>query len=443
MDFATRDSVRGACLGGGLSPCRPLTMPALARRYLAPLASAPWRWDDGGEVIAWIDGQTIAFRAEVEAVRRPACAIRHFLPSVPWCYCWPHAATAGGASPHWLIATASLETTLQRREFPAWLEGLFVQLDAVHALPAELRVTPSAKADLAEMVFEQCPNVAFLRTRRKSIRWAISSYLGPEMLAPQAELPHTLDSVLHELRCLHEGLKRIDAEKLKLRRRTGLDRLVQPGGRRPAARWNRARRLIARLRRDPELGGVARIAGQLLAAVHLPRSLLDHEDLPVGGISDISNRGPLDRLLLSELAHDDLTLAVRIARSEALYLRRESPPRSPPKHRALLIDAGIRLWGVPRVFAAAVGLSLVAGSDRNICVDAYRACGRSVEPVDLTQREGLIEHLEALEADAHPGDALGGVLRGRREAWRPHGRGGGDRRRRGRGSCLSASDCRD
>ena len=72
----------------------------------------------------------------------------------------------------------------------------------------------------------------------------------------------------------------------------------------------------------------------------------------------------------------------------------------------MLIDAGIRLWGVPRVFATAVALSLVATADRHIRVDAYRACGRTVEPVTLTRREGLVAHLEALETDAHPGNAL-------------------------------------
>ena len=34
---------------------------ASARRYLAPFGFSPWRWDDEGEVITWIDGQTIAF----------------------------------------------------------------------------------------------------------------------------------------------------------------------------------------------------------------------------------------------------------------------------------------------------------------------------------------------------------------------------------------------
>ena len=57
-----------------------------------------------------------------------------------------------------------------------------------------------------------------------------------------------------------------------------------------------------------------------------------------------------------------------------------------------------------------MALSLAATTDRNIRVDAYRACGRSVEPVTLTQREGLIAHLEALEPDAHPGDALAAFL---------------------------------
>ena len=79
----------------------------------------------------------------------------------------------------------------------------------------------------------------------------------------------------------------------------------------------------------------------------------------------------MDRLLLSELAHDDLTLAVRIAMNEALYLRRETPPSNPPKHRAVLLDSGIRLWGVPRVFATAVGMALAAAAQRNVRTDVF------------------------------------------------------------------------
>ena len=380
---------------------------AAVRTYLAPFASSPWRWDKEAEVIEWTDSSTIVFRAELASIL--ARLAPHGLPPLSAVVLLLAACRDGwpGES-HRLGTIAGSLATLGRGEFPDWLGKLFQQLDAVRALPDELRTTSSAKADLAEMVFEECR----IRTSiedAEAIRWALSSYLSPETLTPQSDSLQGLEGILRDLRCLFDGMKKFDAEKLKLRKRTGLDQLVRPADfELPPAEM--ARRLITRLHDDQELGGMARIARQLLAAMHLPHALSDHEDLPVGGVSDITNRGSLDRLLLSELAYDDLTLAVRIALREALYLRRETPPKNPPKHRAVLIDAGIRLWGIPRVFATAVALTLAATSDRNIRIDAYRACGRKVEQVSLTQREGLIAHLEALEPEVHPGDAIEAFL---------------------------------
>ena len=68
--------------------------------------------------------------------------------------------------------------------------------------------------------------------------------------------------------------------------------------------------------------------------------------------------------------------------NEALYLRRESPPHTPPRRRRLLLDAGLRTWGVPRVFVAAVGLAVAARSDEKISVDAFR--GRAARPCPST-----------------------------------------------------------
>jgi hypothetical protein len=172
------------------------------------------------------------------------------------------------------------------------------------------------------------------------------------------------------------------------------------------------RRLLMELRQgDPELAALAKLAQDVLAAVHVPRALTARLDLPVGGVSDISHRGPLDRLLVSELAHDDLTLAVRVATNEALYLRREAPPQPPPNRRALLIDCGIRMWGVPRVFAAAVSLALIANADAKAEVVSFRATDAGgVEPADITRRAGLIEHLEKLCTSPHPARSVGRFL---------------------------------
>ena len=270
---------------------------------------------------------------------------------------WPEMANS-------LVSQAGMLASVDRCDLPDWLPQLIVQLDAVHYLPADLRTLPAGKAELAAMVFEESRPEVRAENARRIVR-VLSEYPEPGLVASQPGRQNRFREVLAELRLLHEGLAKFDAESFVLRFRTGLEQAVEPADvdLEPA---ERARQLIDRLQDDDELGGLARIARHMLAAIHLPRAISDREDLPVGGVSDISNRGPLDRLLASELAHDDLTLAVRIAMNEALYLRRETPPSNPPKHRAVLLDSGVRLWGVPRVFATAVGMALAAGA-RGTC----------------------------------------------------------------------------
>src|SRR5262249_9146804 len=156
------------------------------------------------------------------------------------------------------------------------------------------------------------------------------------------------------------------------------------------------RRLIEDLSRDREYGAVARAARELMAAVRLPRRLAQREELAVGGVSDITNRGPLDRLLLSEFAPDDLTLAVPGAPNNALYLRRDPPMREPPGTLAVLLDSGLRVWGIPRVLASAVALALAACDKQHAQALFWRARGKQLLPVDLLSKKGLTEHLGAL-----------------------------------------------
>jgi len=105
---------------------------AAVRRYLAPPVSAPWRWDDGGEVIAWLDGQTIAFRAEMaEVLTRLA---RHGLPPFSAVLLLLAACRDGWRGESNQLSTmASLVTTLTRGEFPDWLGGRCENRSAVAA----------------------------------------------------------------------------------------------------------------------------------------------------------------------------------------------------------------------------------------------------------------------------------------------------------------------
>jgi hypothetical protein len=276
------------------------------------------------------------------------------------------------------------------------------QLQKVCQLPAELNSGVKAKCVLAEAVFE--PIKVERHLDAYSVLRGMCEPMNDHDLVDNEYAPASANYV-RQIHIVSEGLKPHTAESLALRLHTGLDALPKDvDADLPAA--ERARRLIEELSRDREFGAVARAARELMAAVRLPRRLAEREQLAIGGVADITNRGPLDRLLLSELAHDDLTLSVRVALNEALYLRREPPMREPPGVLAMLLDSGVRLWGVPRALAASVALALIARDKQHSEILAWRAHGKQLLPVDLLSRKGLAQHLGVLEPAAHAGESV-------------------------------------
>jgi hypothetical protein len=379
--------------------------------YLQAPANGLWRWAEDGDVLVWSDGATVSFRAEIIQILQwlalngvpPFGAIALMLAGcrgkVPSVLSLLESPTTP-LSPERGSKAALLFTA--RRQLTAQLEAALVELRKLSTLPADLKTGIKAKCVLAEAIFETAKVERFIdaRTVLNGMREPLSD---AELNPANGSLKAT--NLVRQLHIVAEGLKLHTPESLELRIRTGLDALPQEiDADLPVA--ERARRLIEDLSRDREHGAVARAARELMAAVRLPRRLAQREELAVGGISDITNRGPLDRLLLSELAHDDLTLAVRVALNEALYLRREPPMREPPGTLAVLLDSGIRLWGIPRLLASAVALALAACDKQHAQALFWRAHGKELLPVDLLSRKGLTEHLGALEVDAHCGHAV-------------------------------------
>jgi|GEM_PF-1230262 len=414
--------------------------------YLRPSSPhAFWRWEDRGRVVAWRDGRTIAFREEIlqgleglaaeglpefdalllgyAALRRGwkedqngpgillglahalqqtvddvASMIRSFLPDLVYQHL---------AAQHTFQHGANL-VDLTRMTLQA--------LDSFHRVCHDLARTPHDKTIVLQLFFGTCRQRGDPRTAREVIT-ALKRGIEPEGL--QANAGGLMDSAnadrqaareLVEVLCiLLEAVLCTVTSNIDSRLRTGLDAPPKPAPIDQPPR-DAVRRLLEALRNDSRLGGMASLARDLMAVTHIPRRVADREDLPTGGVTDISNRGPLDRLLISELANDDLTLAVRIALNEALYLRREAPPREPQGARTILVDVGIRMWGIPRVYSAAVALALAATAERGDEIHAFRAAGCEVVELDLTSREGLEALLEALESDPDPRACLARLI---------------------------------
>lgn len=371
--------------------------------YLRPPCNTFWQWQDSGEVIAWADGRTIAFRRELALVVKR-------LRAQPLPPLGTIVLLLAACRDHWHEPPSRLGLLAGVAEFFGNKEALeFVrkvgpELDRIGSFDRNLLSSPRAKAELVAMVLEHGPRL-INAVPVEQICDILEHGIPESSLRPRTP-PAQLDLNLQfGLSILARGLPRIDQESLELRLKTGLETAVLPATV-ELPEVQSARGLIAELADHAELGGVARLAQRLLGIVHLPAPLSQPEELPLGGVSDISNRGALDRLLVTELAQDNLTLAARVANNEALYLRRETPPRMPTRRRLVLLDAGLRMWGVPRVFATAIGLALAAQAGKRLGVNVYRASGSELDPVEMTTIAGLNAHLAALDHRVHPGAAL-------------------------------------
>jgi hypothetical protein len=384
--------------------------------YIRAAAGGLWSWTENGSVLVWRDGSTIAFREEIVqiveclapqglppfgAIVLLLAACKNKIPNLADFINEPSATLPPKMGGDAVVLLAA------RRQLATKLEAALVQFEKLAKCPAELVSGSKAKCVLAEAVFEIAAKEAHVNAK------TILTGLREPFLDANLSGPGPVDIrglYLRQIHIVAEGLNLHSTESLSLRLKTGLDALPEPVEETlPMA--ERARRLIQELSRDRELGVLARAARELMAAVRLPRRLGEREQLAIGGVSDITNRGSLDRLLLSEMAHDDLTLSVRVALNEALYLRREPPTHEPPGALALLLDSGVRLWGIPRVLATAVALALVARDKQHSEIFSWRAHGNQLLPVDLLSGSGLTRHLGALETTAHPGAAVAAFVK--------------------------------
>lgn len=126
---------------------------------------------------------------------------------------------------------------------------------------------------------------------------------------------------------------------------------------------------------------------------------------PLGGVSDLSNKGDFDRLLISEFANDDLIFLSRLANQEALYLNREIPPMADQQERVILLDISLRSWGTPKLLAYAILLAIAHHPRTDIHCTAF-ALGDSYYPLAFNTVGEVIDSLHILDASLHPAAGL-------------------------------------
>ncbi len=144
---------------------------------------------------------------------------------------------------------------------------------------------------------------------------------------------------------------------------------------------------------------------RIWSGLNIPLHAAMASQQPLGGVSDLTNKGDFDRLLLSEFASDDLIFLSRLANNEALYIQREIPPANNNLQRVILLDVSLKNWGTPKTIAFAVMLAIAKHPKTDIDCMAF-AVGDSYNPISLKNIDGLVQGLQILEGCLHAGKGL-------------------------------------
>jgi hypothetical protein len=144
---------------------------------------------------------------------------------------------------------------------------------------------------------------------------------------------------------------------------------------------------------------------QIWMGLQIPFHLSQPSQQPMGGVADLTNKGDLSKLLISEFANEESIFLSRFVNNEALYINREIPPQNNDLERVVLVDVSIKSWGNTKTMAHAIAIAIAKHPKTDIPCSIY-AVGNSFYPINFSQLSEVIEGLQLLDATM---DATQGV----------------------------------
>ncbi|MEM6686191.1 MAG: hypothetical protein AAF617_10435 [Bacteroidota bacterium] len=150
---------------------------------------------------------------------------------------------------------------------------------------------------------------------------------------------------------------------------------------------------IQELMEEPRTFFMGSLIKRLWSRIQLPMHYVHPGEMPLGGISDITNKGKFDNMLISEFANDDLIFLHRIANKEALFIRRETTPEEDLRTRIFLIDITIKSWGTPKILSFATAFSFIHHPKNEMHFQPY-ALGESYTALHFDTKENIITGLQ-------------------------------------------------
>ncbi len=368
-----------------------------------------WQWAEGGNVIEWKHGKTICYTKDFVLLMK--ALTNSGLPSFGSVLLILTACNDSWTSTSEAIGILyGLKQSLDRTEgdcdddvLDYYINQAVKCINMITALPQELK-QGMQRAHLLHEVCKKAKIVICEDDLRGAADDLLSGRLQPEISNDYLKI--TWHKYKEDLECMVGIFHRYSLPaKLERQLRTGLFEMpppapiaLPPPTDLPAVATGY---LLKDLAAEHKTAGIAALAKRLIAALNIPMHSQGSSDQLFGGVSDITNRGNFDRLLLSELAYDDNVLLARLANNEALYLRREELPAQPKNKRVILVDATLKMWGMPRVFAISAAIACTLNVKHGETIEAFVLGGSEAIPADTNSVGGINKALAILDPDLH------------------------------------------
>ncbi len=277
-------------------------------------------------------------------------------------------------------------------------------LNILTGLPTKY-TTGDRRVQLFQLIFSDAHSKVSAATAAEVIGQAKAArqkgYAGPDGMSAPKEC--TYDIFYREFRCIALLLKKFPTANSLIEKLAGVPKIgekIEIAEEQPAGSGD----FIESLIENYKTFSVGTLIKYFWSGLSIPIHHTLPSSQPLGGISDLSNKGDFDKLLVSEFANDEWLFLSRIANREALYIHRENPPGADDLERVLLLDISLKSWGTPKVLTYALLLAIAKHPRTDIGCTAY-AVGNNFFPIAFNTVDEVIDSLQILDGALHP--ALG------------------------------------
>jgi hypothetical protein len=314
-----------------------------------------WLWEDETEVLAINGGSTIAYTEELIPIL--AAIAEKGLPSF-------------GAILLAMIAINRTEENsldfvykiLSALEFnehlnTSYLKESFSFLNILQSLPEEYKIG-KRKQILLTTIFENAHNrinssssigiINFLKDKKGRTRFQKLSILTENVFAKDIKVFQILLRKFTNIQSIIDAMGDLPE----------IEEVLLPQLETISTTEKNYKDFVEELMDNSQTFQIGALIKPIWAGFSVPIFNAHPSEQPLGGVSDLSNKGDFDKLLVSEFANDDLVFMSRLANNEALYLHREMPPITDKLQRIMLIDISLKTWGIPKILGHASSLAI-------------------------------------------------------------------------------------